>query len=70
MPKHHEATASWWRQLVGASYVWWALALIAVAGLTAGRRAVSPQPTPESGPPAGPEPLAPEAVEHPALRSP
>jgi alpha-1,2-mannosyltransferase len=33
MPEHRERTASWWRQLVGASYVWWALALIVVAGL-------------------------------------
>ncbi|MBV8927935.1 MAG: DUF2029 domain-containing protein [Mycobacteriaceae bacterium] len=32
MPKHQEATASWWRQLVGASYVWWALLAIVVAG--------------------------------------
>jgi alpha-1,2-mannosyltransferase len=32
LPKHQEATASWWRQLVGASYVWWALTAIVVAG--------------------------------------
>jgi alpha-1,2-mannosyltransferase len=32
MPEHHEQAASLWRQLVGASYVWWALATIAVAG--------------------------------------
>jgi alpha-1,2-mannosyltransferase len=32
MPKHHEVTASWWRQLVGASYLWWALATIVAAG--------------------------------------
>ena len=48
LPKHHEATASWWRQLAGGSYVWWALAVIAVAGLTATARGVSPQPTRES----------------------
>ncbi|MCV7225067.1 glycosyltransferase 87 family protein [Mycolicibacterium komossense] len=48
MPKHHEADASWWRQLAGGSYVWWALALIAVAGLTATSRRVNPPPTPES----------------------
>ncbi|HTY26825.1 MAG TPA: glycosyltransferase 87 family protein, partial [Mycobacterium sp.] len=24
LPKHHEETASWWRQLLGMSYVWWA----------------------------------------------
>ena len=33
LPKHHESTAAWWRQLVGASYVWWALATIVTAGL-------------------------------------
>jgi alpha-1,2-mannosyltransferase len=32
MPQHHEQAASLWRQLVGASYVWWAMATIAVAG--------------------------------------
>lgn len=34
MPKHHEETANWWRQLLGMSYVWWALAVIIIAGLT------------------------------------
>ncbi|MCW2685932.1 MAG: hypothetical protein JWR37_822 [Mycobacterium sp.] len=34
MPKHHEPDASWWRQLLGMSYVWWALALVVVAGAT------------------------------------
>ncbi|GLE50463.1 hypothetical protein ATCCBAA256_00570 [Mycobacterium montefiorense] len=34
MPKHHEETANWWRQLLGMSYVWWALAVIVAAGLT------------------------------------
>lgn len=34
MPKHHETTAAWWRQLLGASYVWWALAAIVTAGIT------------------------------------
>ncbi len=33
-PQHHEESASWWRQLLGMSYVWWALAVIVVAGLT------------------------------------
>ena len=32
MPEHHETTASLWRQLAGGSYVWWAIAVIAVAG--------------------------------------
>ena len=42
LPQHREATASWWRQLLGASYVWWALAVIVIAGATRrrpGRRA-------------------------------
>ncbi|BDE14659.1 MULTISPECIES: glycosyltransferase 87 family protein [Mycobacterium] len=34
LPKHHETSASWWRQLLGMSYVWWALAVIVVAGAT------------------------------------
>src|SRR5271156_4732919 len=25
LPEHQEATAAWWRQLAGMSYVWWAL---------------------------------------------
>jgi alpha-1,2-mannosyltransferase len=32
LPKHHEETANWWRQLAGMSYVWWALAVIVTAG--------------------------------------
>ena len=39
MPEHHETTASLWRQLVGGSYVWWALAVIAVAGTVSARDA-------------------------------
>ena len=34
LPKHHEETAVWWRQLAGMSYVWWALAVIVAAGFT------------------------------------
>lgn len=34
LPEFHETTASWWRQLAAASYVWWALAVILVAGAT------------------------------------
>jgi alpha-1,2-mannosyltransferase len=34
LPQHRETTAIWWRQLAGMSYVWWALAVIFVAGLT------------------------------------
>jgi len=32
MPEHEETSASLWRQLVGGSYVWWAIAVIVVAG--------------------------------------
>jgi alpha-1,2-mannosyltransferase len=41
LPKHHETTANWWRQLLGSSYVWWALAVIVAAGLTVAARAGS-----------------------------
>ena len=50
LPEHHEAAASWWRQLFGMSYVWWALALIAVAGVTVTGRTVSPPRSPGSAP--------------------
>lgn len=53
LPEHHEAAASWWRQLLGMSYVWWALALIAVAGVTVAGRAIPPR-SPESAPAAEP----------------
>lgn len=33
MPEHHEAAAPLWRQLVGESYLWWALATILVSGI-------------------------------------
>ncbi|MGH3969475.1 MAG: alpha-(1-2)-phosphatidylinositol mannosyltransferase, partial [Mycobacterium sp.] len=42
LPKHHEASAVWWRQLFGMSYVWWALALIVTAGLTVVARVGTP----------------------------
>jgi alpha-1,2-mannosyltransferase len=32
MPEHRETAASLWRQLVGGSYAWWAIAVIVVAG--------------------------------------
>jgi alpha-1,2-mannosyltransferase len=53
MPEHHETTASLWRQLAGGSYVWWAIAMIAVAGAVSARsadRSVSPQRLPASAP--------------------
>jgi len=50
LPKHHEDTASWWRQLLGMSYVWWAFAVIFVAGLTVVTRSASPPRSPGSAP--------------------
>ncbi|WP_144206205.1 glycosyltransferase 87 family protein [Mycobacterium tilburgii] len=44
LPKHHEETANWWRQLLGMSYVWWALTVIAAAGLTVTARAATRDP--------------------------
>lgn len=46
LPEHHEAGAAWWRQLAGASYVWWALAVISTAGAT-----LKPRGATSSGPP-------------------
>jgi alpha-1,2-mannosyltransferase len=40
LPKHHEASAAWWRQLAGMSYVWWALAVIVAIGVTVTARGV------------------------------
>lgn len=42
LPEHHESEASWWRQLLGMSYVWWALALIAVVGMRLTPRSARP----------------------------
>lgn len=50
LPKHHESTASWWRQLLGMSYVWWALAVIVAAGATVTTRAASRPRSGESAP--------------------
>ncbi|MCI4675407.1 glycosyltransferase 87 family protein [Candidatus Mycolicibacterium alkanivorans] len=50
LPKHHEETASWWRQLLGMSYVWWALAVLVVAGLTVTRPVVTRRPSQGSAP--------------------
>ncbi|MCA2243005.1 DUF2029 domain-containing protein [Mycobacterium sp. WUMAC-067] len=47
LPKHHEASAVWWRQLAGMSYVWWALAVIVAAGCTVTARGVSRESTPQ-----------------------
>ena len=48
LPEHHEADAVWWRQLFGMSYVWWALALIAVVGVRLSPGSVSPRRSRES----------------------
>jgi alpha-1,2-mannosyltransferase len=50
LPEHHEAGAAWWRQLIGMSYVWWALAVIAVTGWRLAPGSASPRPSPESAP--------------------
>ena len=50
LPEHQEAQAAWWRQLLGMSYVWWALAFIVVAGLRAAPRGINPQRSPGSAP--------------------
>ncbi len=53
MPEHHETSASLWRQLAGGSYLWWAIAVIAVAATSSARsadRSVSLRPLPASAP--------------------
>jgi alpha-1,2-mannosyltransferase len=47
LPKHHETTAAWWRQLAGMSYVWWALAVIVAAGFTVAERRASQDAPPQ-----------------------
>ena len=37
LPEHQEISAAWWRQLLGMSYVWWAVSVIVAAGLTVTR---------------------------------
>ena len=50
MPEHHETTASLWRQLVGGSYVWWALAVIVVvAAVRQSRPGRQRAPGPQAG---------------------
>jgi alpha-1,2-mannosyltransferase len=51
MTEHKETSAALWRQLLGGSYVWWALALIAVAGaVTLDRRDGSSQAVDDTAP--------------------
>ncbi len=64
MPQHQETEVGLWRQLAGASYLWWALAVIVVAGLTAARSEVSRPLSPGPGPATGPQ-QAPAPVLHP-----
>ncbi len=52
LPEHREATAPWWRQVLGASYVWWALAVIITAGITLTAAAASRLSAPASPAPA------------------
>lgn len=58
LPEHQEAGAAWWRQVFGMSYVWWALAVIVVAGWRAPsgpanrRRSRESEPMAALGPPA------------------
>lgn len=42
MPEHHETAAPLWRRLLGASYLWWGLAVITVAGAVAPRLTARP----------------------------
>jgi alpha-1,2-mannosyltransferase len=50
LPQHRETTASGWRQLAGGSYVWWALAVIVVAGTVSARAAVRTRPAINAAP--------------------
>jgi alpha-1,2-mannosyltransferase len=50
MPEHHETAASLWRQLAGGSYVWWALAVIAVAGTVSARTPQGSSPAVDAAP--------------------
>ena len=65
MPEHRETEASLWRQLAGESYLWWAVAVIVVAGLTVTRPGISPPQSPEAGPAAGPPQPTPRSALHP-----
>ncbi len=50
MPEHHETAASLWRQLAGASYVWWALAVLVVAGTVSTPAAARNRPAVDAAP--------------------
>ncbi|AQA04839.1 alpha-(1-2)-phosphatidylinositol mannosyltransferase [Mycobacterium sp. MS1601] len=51
LPEHREADASWWRQLLGGSYVWWALAVIVTVGVVVTQKVSRPR-SPEAASPA------------------
>jgi alpha-1,2-mannosyltransferase len=50
MREHEETAASLWRQLAGGSYVWWALAVIVVAGTMSARTAARNRPAVDVAP--------------------
>ncbi len=50
MIEHEETSAALWRQLVGGSYVWWALALIVVSGAVTLRRRAAARATVDAAP--------------------
>ncbi|KUI21212.1 alpha-(1-2)-phosphatidylinositol mannosyltransferase [Mycobacterium lehmannii] len=50
MPEHQETAASLWRQLVGGSYVWWAIAMIVVAGSLTAAPAMRSRPVVDEAP--------------------
>lgn len=54
LPEHQETAAAWWRQLAGVSYVWWALAVIAVCGWQFAGPSINRPRSPASAPTAAP----------------
>jgi alpha-1,2-mannosyltransferase len=50
MIEHEETSAALWRQLVGGSYVWWALALIVASGTVTLRRRADVRATVDAAP--------------------
>ncbi|MFV9636513.1 glycosyltransferase 87 family protein [Mycobacterium neumannii] len=50
MPEHQETAASLWRQLVGGSYVWWAIAVIVAAGSLTAAPAMRSRPVVDEAP--------------------
>jgi alpha-1,2-mannosyltransferase len=50
MREHEETAAPLWRQLAGGSYVWWAIALIVMAGTVSARSAARHRPAVNAAP--------------------